>query len=49
MLARELEARGALVETLDVGIARTHFPVGLGYSRTDRQANVLRIGWVVGP
>jgi adenylylsulfate kinase-like enzyme len=32
VLARELQARGALVETLDGDIVRTHLPVGLGYS-----------------
>lgn len=34
------------VELLDGDEVRTHLSAGLGFSRADRDANVLRIGWV---
>jgi adenylyl-sulfate kinase len=42
----ELEARGHLVEWLDGDVVRTHLSRGLGFSKTDRDANIERIGWV---
>jgi adenylyl-sulfate kinase len=44
-LAAELAARGLPVELLD-GVVRRHLSRGLGYSKTDRETNVLRIAWV---
>jgi len=34
------------MEILDGDIVRTHLSKGLGFSRQDRDTNVLRIGWV---
>ena len=36
----------ANVEMLDGDEVRTHLTKGLGFSREDRDTNVLRIGWV---
>jgi len=42
-----LQERGiANVELLDGDEVRTHLTKGLGFSREDRDTNVLRIGWV---
>lgn len=46
ILARELEARGLMVETLDGDVVREHLSRGLTFSREDRDLNVGRIGWV---
>jgi adenylylsulfate kinase len=46
LVARELAARGYTVEVLDGDVVRTHLSKGLGFSKEDRDANVLRIGWV---
>src|SRR4051812_30202303 len=46
LVARELEARGRTVEVLDGDVVRTHLSKGLGFSKDDRDANILRIGWV---
>lgn len=43
---QELRARGQLVEVLDGDVVRTHLSKGLGFSRADRDTNILRIGWV---
>lgn len=43
---QELRARGHLVELLDGDVVRTHLSKGLGFSREDRDTNILRIGWV---
>jgi len=44
---RELQGRGVTnVEILDGDVVRTHLTKGLGFSREDRDTNVLRIGWV---
>jgi len=44
---RELRDRGVTnVEILDGDVVRTHLTKGLGFSREDRDINVLRIGWV---
>jgi adenylylsulfate kinase len=42
-----LHAMGlAQVELLDGDVVRTHLTKGLGFSKEDRDTNVLRIGWV---
>ena len=46
MLFKELEARRMKVELLDGDVVRTNLSKGLGYSREDRDTNILRIGWV---
>jgi adenylyl-sulfate kinase len=45
-VARELESRGLTVEVLDGDVVRTHLSKGLGFSKEDRDTNILRIGWV---
>ncbi len=45
-LERELRARGQRVEVLDGDVIRTHLSKGLGFSKADRDTNILRIGWV---
>ena len=42
----ELERRGILVDHLDGDVVRTHLSKGLGFSREDRDTNILRIGFV---
>ncbi len=46
LLERELRERGRRVEVLDGDVVRTHLSKGLGFSREDRDTNILRIGWV---
>lgn len=43
---RALRARGRRVEVLDGDVVRTHLSKGLGFSREDRDTNILRIGFV---
>ena len=45
-LAALLVERGRRVTVLDGDVVRTHLSQGLGFSRVDRDANVLRIGFV---
>jgi adenylylsulfate kinase len=45
-LAVRLRARGRRVEVLDGDELRTHLTAGLGFSRADRDTNVLRVGFV---
>jgi adenylyl-sulfate kinase len=45
-LERELAMRGRLVEVLDGDVVRTHLSKGLGFSREDRDTNILRIAFV---
>lgn len=45
-LAPELRRRGMPVEVLDGDVVRTNLSKGLGFSREDRDTNVLRIGFV---
>jgi adenylyl-sulfate kinase len=45
-LATELGARGRGVEILDGDVVRTHLSKGLGFSREDRDTNILRIAFV---
>jgi adenylylsulfate kinase len=42
----EFRARGHRVELLDGDVVRTHLSKGLGFSREDRDTNILRIGYV---
>jgi adenylyl-sulfate kinase len=46
ILERELRERGHKVEVLDGDVVRTHLSKGLGFSKEDRDTNILRIGWV---
>lgn len=46
LVGPELEARGKIVEYLDGDVVRTHLSKGLGFSREDRDTNILRIAWV---
>ncbi len=46
IVERELRERGRTVEVLDGDIVRTNLSKGLGFSREDRNINVLRIGFV---
>ena len=41
-----LRERGVLVEILDGDVVRTQLSKGLGFSREDRDTNILRIGFV---
>lgn len=45
-LEREFRRRNYRVEVLDGDIVRTHLSKGLGFSKEDRDTNVLRIGFV---
>jgi adenylylsulfate kinase len=45
-LEPELKARGCKVEILDGDIVRTNLSKGLGFSKADRDTNILRIGFV---
>lgn len=40
------DERGRSVELLDGDVIRTHLSKGLGFSKEDRDTNILRIGWV---
>jgi len=42
----ELERRGRVVEPLDGDVVRTHLSKGLGFSKEDRDTNILRIAFV---
>lgn len=46
ILEGELRSRGHKVEVLDGDAVRTHLSKGLGFSKEDRDTNILRIGWV---
>jgi adenylylsulfate kinase len=46
IIEKELRERGRRVEVLDGDIVRTNLSKGLGFSREDRNINVLRIGFV---
>ncbi|MCX6018636.1 MAG: adenylyl-sulfate kinase [Chloroflexi bacterium] len=47
-LLPQLQAHGRAVTMLDGDVVRTHLSKGLGFSREDRDTNVLRIGFVAG-
>jgi adenylylsulfate kinase len=46
IVEKELKERGLRVEVLDGDIVRTNLSKGLGFSREDRNVNILRIGFV---
>jgi adenylyl-sulfate kinase len=46
LLVDVLEQRGHRYELLDGDVVRTHLSKGLGFSKEDRDTNILRIGWV---
>ncbi len=46
MLEEELRKRGLKVEMLDGDVVRTNLSKGLGFSKEDRDTNILRIGFV---
>src|ERR1700690_4363664 len=46
LVAEELRKREHRVEILDGDIVRTNLSKGLGFSKEDRDANILRIGYV---
>src|ERR671929_860752 len=46
IVEKELRNRGRRVEVMDGDIVRTNLSKGLGFSREDRNINVLRIGFV---
>ncbi len=46
ILNTHLTARGRTVTLLDGDAVRTHLSKGLGFSKQDRDANILRIGFV---
>src|SRR5712691_11413355 len=46
MLVHELRCRDMKVELLDGDIVRTNLSKGLGFSKEDRDTNILRIGFV---
>ncbi|MGZ4639593.1 MAG: adenylyl-sulfate kinase [Actinomycetes bacterium] len=43
---RVLESGERTVTSLDGDVVRRHLSAGLGFSREDRETNILRIGWV---
>jgi adenylyl-sulfate kinase len=45
-LVDALRARGSRVEILDGDVVRTNLSKGLGFSKEDRDTNILRIGFV---
>jgi len=46
MLFHELRRRDMNVELLDGDVVRTNLSKGLGFSKEDRDTNILRIGFV---
>jgi len=46
IVERELRERELKVEALDGDVVRTNLSKGLGFSREDRDTNILRIGFV---
>lgn len=48
VLASLLLERGRNLTVLDGDVVRTHLSKGLGFSKEDRDTNILRIGWVAG-
>ena len=46
LVAAELESRGIRWELLDGDVVRQNLSKGLGFSKEDRDTNILRIGWV---
>ena len=48
VLTSLLLERGRMITLLDGDVVRTHLSKGLGFSREDRDTNILRIGFVAG-
>jgi sulfate adenylyltransferase len=48
ILTAILQERGRQVTLLDGDVVRTHLSKGLGFTREDRDTNILRIGFVAG-
>jgi sulfate adenylyltransferase len=46
ILTKHVETRGRTVTLLDGDVVRTHLSKGLGFSKQDRDTNILRIGFV---
>ncbi|MGH2677740.1 MAG: adenylyl-sulfate kinase [Actinomycetota bacterium] len=46
LLVAVLEERGRRYELLEGDVVRTNLSKGLGFSKEDRDTNILRIGWV---
>lgn len=46
IIEQTLRQQGRRVELLDGDVVRTHLSKGLGFSREDRDTNILRIGFV---
>src|SRR5205814_5370126 len=46
MLYHELQARGLKTEILDGDVVRQNLSKGLGFSKEDRDTNIMRIGFV---
>lgn len=46
LVEHTLQERGRQVELLDGDVVRTHLSKGLGFTREDRDTNILRIGFV---
>ena len=46
LVATELERRNVRWELLDGDVVRLNLSKGLGFSKEDRDTNILRIGWV---
>lgn len=46
IVSNELRARGLKVEVLDGDVVRTNLSKGLGFSKEDRDMNILRVGFV---
>jgi adenylylsulfate kinase len=48
LVAKQLTDAGRPVEVLDGDVVRTHLSKGLGFSKSDRDENIRRIGYVAG-
>jgi adenylylsulfate kinase len=46
IVSNELRARGLKIEVLDGDVVRTNLSKGLGFSKEDRDLNILRVGFV---
>jgi adenylyl-sulfate kinase len=46
VIGPELDRRGLIVEYLDGDSVRQHLSKGLGFSKKDRDTNIVRVGWV---
>ena len=49
MLYHEFQARGMKTEILDGDVVRQNLSKGLGFSKEDRDLNIMRIGFVTNP